>query len=171
MTANLPSWLLIKCTINTPTLGALQTVQAYWRCTTQINHTAAIARTEGGKQRGMSACVRGRKFCRELSLRRSRRGHYRAKMSSMLLGITVQRPFVNLPHANLLTAHDVRSRSKCCKFCRIPFIWQDRFHDVSSYRKGRCRREQNEYRDFGPGMYDGPSMMELQQTRPKTMGR
>ncbi|CAN0427691.1 unnamed protein product [Pylaiella littoralis] len=46
----------------------------------------------------------------------------------------------------------------------------DRFRDVPSFRKGRCRREENEYRDLGPGKYDGSSMVELQQTRPKTMG-
>ncbi|CAM9127432.1 unnamed protein product [Ectocarpus sp. 4 AP-2014] len=46
----------------------------------------------------------------------------------------------------------------------------DRFRDVASCRKGRCRREENDYRDLGPGKYDGSSMMELQQSRPKTRG-
>ncbi|CAM9328599.1 unnamed protein product [Ectocarpus fasciculatus] len=46
----------------------------------------------------------------------------------------------------------------------------DRFRDVASYRQGRCRREENDYRDLGPGKYDGSSIMELQQSRPKTRG-
>ena len=67
----------------------------------------------------------------------------------------------------LLYIHDVHGLFGVRRFRAC----QDRFQDVSSYRKGRCRREENEYRDLGPGKYDRPSMMELQQARSKTMGR